>query len=268
MHTALSLHFCAHTTTNPSELENLWDWLCQSQLALPFVMPDGSKWIRLHRGIPSGLFLTQWLDSHYNLVMLLTILSSLGFDITTIWIKVQGDDSITAFRIFIPANQHDSFKLAFEQKAKHYFDAVARPSKTQMSNTPEGLEVLGYKNSNGLPTRSWHKLLAQLLYSKGRKPSYEKLMARAIGITYADCDQHSEVRNVCKDVYDYLYNLGYRPDPAGLSSLPFFIEEGELEFDLSHFPSSLEITRYLRSFHQHSEENARRFWPAHFLSDR
>jgi hypothetical protein len=91
---------------NPQHFQNLWDWLCEQDLAMKFVMPDGSTWIRLHRGIPSGLFTTQWLDSRYNMVMLLTILDRMGFDISTIFIKVQGDDSISAVRIFIPANQH------------------------------------------------------------------------------------------------------------------------------------------------------------------
>jgi hypothetical protein len=254
------------TTTDPSRITNLWNWMCAAQLALPFRMPDGSVWLRLHRGIPSGLFTTQWLDSHYNLVMLFTILDRMGLDITSIFIKVQGDDSIAAIRVFIPADQHADFKVQFSYYAKIYFDATARPEKTDIRSTPQGLEVLGYANNNGLPTRDWRKLLAQLLYPKSRNPTYETLMARSIGITYADCDAHHEVRRVCSNVHHYLKSKGYSPSRAGLRDLPLFSDDPE-EIQLDHFPSRLEVTRYLRSFHQFTEENKLRFWPSVFLSD-
>jgi hypothetical protein len=255
------------TRTDPTRFQNLWNWMIESQLALPFRMPDGSLWIRLHRGIPSGLFLTQWLDSHYNLVMLLTILDRMGFDITTILIKVQGDDSISAIQVFIPADQHNDFRIQFSYYAKIYFDAVSRPEKTTIQNTVQGLEVLGYANTNGLPTRDWRKLLAQLLYPKSRSPTYDTLMARAIGITYADCDMHPEVRRVCQDIYLFLKAKGHSPSRAGLKNIPFTFEGYEDTLDLDHFPTSLEVTKYLRSFSQFTDENRRTFWPDIFLDE-
>jgi hypothetical protein len=91
-------------------------------------------------------------------------------------------------------------------------------------------------------------------------------MARAIGITYADMDTHPEVRRVCLNVYNYLDSKGYTPDKAGLANLPFGIESAELDIPLDRFPTQLDVTRYIRSFHQFSEENQRRYWPEIFLS--
>jgi hypothetical protein len=254
------------TRTDPHRLQNLWDYMCKAQLATKHRLPDGTVWIRVHRGIPSGLFLTQWLDSHYNLLMLLTILDRLGIDISNIFIKVQGDDSIAAFRVYIPTNQHEDFRLAFSYYAKFYFDAIARPEKTQTSSTPEGLEVLGYANANGLPTRDWRKLLAQLLYPKARSPTYSTLMARCIGITYADCGMHQQVSLVCKDIFDYLQSLGYTPNASAMQDISAMFDEESMP-QMDHFPTLSEVQTHLRSFAQYTAENRAKFWPAIFLAD-
>jgi hypothetical protein len=255
------------TSSDPTRLQNLWDWMCATQLATPFRMPDGSQWYRLHRGIPSGLFLTQWLDSHYNLVMLLTILDRMGFDISNLFIKVQGDDSITAFRIYIPSNQHAEFQAQFSALAVFYFSAVSRLEKTEITNDSNGVQVLGYRNYNGQPDRDWRQLLAQLLYSKSRSPTFSTLMARCIGITYADCDRHPIVRTVCKDIYDYLSSLGHKPEASGFQYVPFTFEDLTKDMDFTTFPSKLDVTKHLNSFSQFTQENRRRYWPDIFLTD-
>jgi hypothetical protein len=255
------------TKVDPERFENLWEWMCAAQLALPHRMPDGSVWIRLHRGIPSGLWLTQWLDSHYNLVMMLTILDRMGIDISTLLIKVQGDDSITAIKIYIPANQHADFKHQFAYYAKTYFDAISNEEKSDIRSSPQGCEVLGYANNNGMPDRNWHKLLAQLLYPRARRPTYQTLMARAIGITYADCDRHPQVRLVCQDVYDYLASKGYSPNAKAAQDIGAFIDLDNVEKLLDHFPSQAEVNYRLRSFTHFSQESRMLYWPAIFLSD-
>jgi hypothetical protein len=253
-----------HSSCNPQKLHNLWDWCVEAHFASRFRLPDGSTWIRLHRGILSGLFETQFLDSHYNLLMILTILDRMGFDISNLWIKIQGDDSISAMRIHIPASQHDDFKIQFQYWAKYYFDHKVNLTKSGISNTLQDVEVLGYKNNNGIPYRDWRSILAVLWNPRSRRPQPSTTMSRCIGLAYASIYDPNVV-NVCKDVFDYYHSLGYSANPRGFGELEFLISELEVPHD--HFPTHLEVTRYLRSLNNVSDKKKREYWnPDWFLS--
>jgi hypothetical protein len=253
------------SSCNPQKLHNLWDWCVEAHFASRFRLPDGSTWIRLHRGILSGLFETQFIDSHYNLLMILTILDRMGFDISNLWIKIQGDDSITALRIHIPANQHEDFKVQFQFWAKHYFDHKFNVKKTEVHNSLQDVEVLGYRNNNGIPYRDWRLILATLWNPRSRRPEPATTMARCIGLTYASIYDKNVV-NVCKDVFDYYKSLGYSASSVrNIAEIDFLFQGIEIPKD--HFPTHLEVTRYLRSLNNVSEERKRNYWnPDWFLA--
>jgi len=253
------------SSCNPSKLHNLWDWCVEAHFASRFRLPDGSTWIRLHRGILSGLFETQFLDSHYNLLMILTILSKMGIDIDNLYIKIQGDDSISAFKVFIPADQHENFKIQFQYWAKHYFDHKVNLTKSGISNSLEDCEVLGYSHSNGYPSRDWRQLLAVLWNPRKQRPTPSTTMARCIGLTYASIYDRNVV-NVCQDVFNYYADLGYTASEArDLDQFEFLFSQTSVPKD--HFPTHLEVTRYLRSLNNTNESKAKEYWnPDWFLS--
>jgi hypothetical protein len=53
---------------NSQRLENLWNWMTDSVLSIPLLMPNGTMIRFSHSGIFSGYFQTQILDSLYNMV--------------------------------------------------------------------------------------------------------------------------------------------------------------------------------------------------------
>jgi hypothetical protein len=251
---------------DPVHLERLFDFIIWSIQNVPFLHPSGKVFQRLHRYIPSGLFTTQFLDSHYNLILILTVLDSMGIDINTVHIRVQGDDSITALRIYIPANQHADFMARFSLEAKTRFDADVSTTKSGISNTPQGQTVLGYQNNNGYPSRDWRQLLATLLFPKSASPSFETLMSQCVGLIYASIYDRNVV-NVCTDIFEYLSSKGFSPSGSIHDFIATSVEAG-FDIDTTVLPTREDVDRYLRLPPSRRLPRAKKaYWPTeYFLS--
>lgn len=255
------------SSPEPDRLENLWRWMCTAVKKTPLLLPDGTLVEFQHSGIFSGFLQTQLLDSCYNTVMILTILHRMGYDITRIALKVEGDDSIGGLFNIVPQPIFPSFLETFASYAKDYFGAILNEKKSEMSHTLNGVTVLKYKNLNTVPFRPWDELLA-MLYHPERSQALPNLMARVIGIAYAACGMHRNVYRVCEDIYNYLHNEGITPNPKGLPGIFQFDEffrpsavpddttdfnpipnrkdvPSPLDVDLSHFPTYFETIRLL-----------------------
>jgi len=152
-------------------LERLWFWTLDNLFKAPIILPNGDMYRRRFAGIPSGLFITQLLDSWYNYTMLATLLSALGFNPKQCILKVQGDDSIIRLGVLIPPDQHESFMQRLLDLALEYFNAVINLKKSELRNALNGCEVLSYRNHNGLPHRDEILMLAQFYHTKARDPT-------------------------------------------------------------------------------------------------
>ncbi|AGY36136.1 RNA-dependent RNA polymerase [Dill cryptic virus 1] len=250
-------------------LERLWLWTLENLFEAPIILPDGRMYRRHFAGIPSGLFITQLLDSWYNYTMLATILSSLGFNPKQCIIKVQGDDSIIRLTVLIPHENHLKFMERLTELATYYFNAIVNVKKSEVANTLNGREVLSYRNHNGFPHRDEINMLAQFYHTKARDPTPEITMAQAIGFAYASCGNHKRVLWVLNDIYNYYKDKGYTPNRAGLSLT--FGDSPDLfvpEIPLDHFPTTKEIRRYLTCSSYVNEAQNARTWPRTlFLKD-
>jgi hypothetical protein len=188
--------------TIEEKLENLWNWMTNTVLDIPLLLPDGRKIQFTHSGIFSGYFQTQILDSLYNMVMIFTILSRMGFDLNKVIIKVQGDDSIFMLLCcYLLIAQ--SFLSLFQFYAKHYFGSKVSEKKSEIRNSLEDAEVLRYRNKGGIPYRDELQLLAQLRHPE-RRTDPDAVMARCIGIAYAACGQLPRTYKICEDIYRFL----------------------------------------------------------------
>ncbi|BCY26954.1 RNA dependent RNA polymerase [Rhizoctonia oryzae-sativae partitivirus 2] len=250
-------------------LERLWLWTLENLFQAPIVLPDGRMYVRKFAGIPSGLFITQLLDSWYNYTMLATLLSALGFDPRTCIIKVQGDDSIIRLGVLIPPNEHELFLLKLQELAEYYFKAQISLEKSEVRNSLNGCEVLSYRNHNGLPYRDEIQMLAQFYYTKARNPSPEITMAQAVGFAFASCANHKRVLLVLEDVYLHYAQQGYTPNRAGLSLV--FGNSPDIvipHYETDHFPSVAEIRQYLLNSHYSNTKASSKTWPKnYFLHD-
>jgi hypothetical protein len=253
-------------TYDAQRTEHLWNWMTDAITSTPLMLPDGTLIQFLHSGIYSGYFQTQLLDSIYNLVMIFTILSRLGFDLDKVIIKVQGDDSIFMLLccFILIANW---FLTMFKHYALYYFGAVLSDKKSEIRDSLEHAEVLKYRNRNGIPYRDPIALLAQLRHPE-RSDTLQALMARAIGIAYANCGSDPRVYQICEDIYLYLANKGFTPDAKGLPSGLRFIQThlpgGEEKIDITRFPTYYETVLPLMNIER--ETLSDKYWPtSHFI---
>ena len=251
--------------TNPTRLENLWNWMTDAILTIPFILPDGRVLQFNHSGIYSGYFQTQILDSIYNSVMIYTILSRMGFDITKFCIKVQGDDSliITTYNYTLIS---PSFLEFFGAYAQEYFGSTLNSKKSEILPSLDGAEVLKYRNRGTMPKRDELQLLAMLRHPE-RTASLPSLMARSIGVAYANCGNYARVYRICEDIYKYLAAGGFSPDPFGLPGGLRFRQNyipSHVPIDITHFPTYFETIQQLQT--PHRDILTEHHWPTdHFI---
>jgi hypothetical protein len=225
------------------KLENLWNWMTDTVLTIPLMMHDGRLYRFRHSGIFSGYFQTQILDSLYNMVMIFTILSRMGYDLDTVVLKVQGDDSIfmllCCFLLIC-----NSFLTLFKFYATYYFGAVVNDKKSEIREGIQHAEVLRYRNHNGIPYRNEIQLLAQLRHPE-RRTDPDAVAARCIGIATAACGQLPRTYLICEDIYRYLVeHYDAKPAQATLNLMfqhldPQFIPKAD------HFPTHFETLSHL-----------------------
>nr|UTE99549.1 RNA-dependent RNA polymrase [Lichen partiti-like RNA virus sp.] len=257
----------AHTDT--WRIENLWNWMTDAIKHTPDKLPNGNLYQRQHAGIASGFLQTQFLDSCYNTIMVLTTLSRMGYDITKIVLKVQGDDSLVGLLTSIPDIVHQSFLDTFAHYAEEYFGAILSTKKSKIHNSLDHVHVLGFKNVNGHPYREEQELLASLLHPE-RGMDQSRLMARAIGISYANCGVSTSVYAVCEDIYGYLKSQGFSPNKSGIPDMIkyLYIDQQLPEQFLTNlqFPSFFDTFKDLVSTEFRSDAQKQRLWPLdHFL---
>jgi len=226
-----------------TKLENLWNWMTNTVLDIPLLTPDGTLYRFNHSGIFSGYFQTQILDSLYNMVMIFTILSKLGFDLNKVVIKVQGDDSIFMLLCVFILIAH-SFLSMFQHYATHYFGAIVSMDKSEIRDNLDHAEVLRYRNRAGIPYRDEIQLLAQLRHPE-RRTDPNAVAARCIGIAIANCGHSARVHAICEDVFNFI-TKAYDAIPA----------QSELDFMFRHldeatrpkvgtFPSYFDTVKHL-----------------------
>jgi len=255
------------TPEKAQRLRRLYAWTLHAYKHTPIALPDGSTYVRQHATLPSGLYTTQYYDSFWNYIMLSCILLSLGFDPTLCIIKVLGDDSIIRLYVIIPPSAHDAFFLALQTKATFYFGAIISMNKSRATTNLNQCEVLGYRNHNGFPHRSFSELCAKLYFSKSRNPTPDITMGMAIGIAYANLGMSKKLHLVCKDIYDYYARNGVTPSTRGFSSVFGHDPHAAPHFNLNEFPTIHEIQSHIFNSNYVNEKVYNRFFDrSHFLS--
>nr|UDL14390.1 MAG: putative RNA-dependent RNA polymerase [Partitiviridae sp.] len=256
------------TTTNPNRLLNLWNWHQTALEKTLCVSPTGRVFARKYAGMPSGIFTTQYIDSFYNLLMILTTMLALKLPILPKhFIKVMGDDALIGFIGVRKSEDYSSFIEAFSSETKRRFGAVLNAEKCHVSQNIQNAKVLGYSNFNGYPQRDRTQLLAQLLHSKHAADNFERLKARSVGIYYASAGD-PVVRRVCKDIFDFLDYNGIRANRNEFRNLFDPETAMNLRFDPDYFPTPTEAICRLMRPSRRSEEVDRLYWNRdHFIDE-
>jgi hypothetical protein len=252
--------------SDPSRLRRLWNWTTQGYFNLLCVSPLGRVFRRLWAGMPSGIYCTQFFDSFYNGVMLITCLSALGYDIPdNFFLKLMGDDALFHILNFVDVTELPSFLTQLSEEAFRRFGSKLSAEKCKTSSSIMGAFVLGYKNWNGWPTRDEAELLARLLHPKSTRDAPDLLMARCIGIAFAACG-NSHVIRICHYIFSDLKAKGHKANIKGLASMYDPLGIRLTEIDLQSFPSYAELTCRISGPSHRSPEIQSRYWDRnHFL---
>jgi hypothetical protein len=257
-----------YARTSPHRLHNLWNWIEYAYFNMPLVSPLGNVFKRKFAGMPSGIFCTQFWDSFYNSVMVVTVLLALGEEIApNHFFKCMGDDVLFGLLRNIPISEWANFLERFAIEAKRRFNSKVSAHKSHVSQTINDTQILGYFNWNGWPVRSDKELLAALLNPKSLRDEPSYLMARSIGIYYASAGS-PKLRPICKHIYDELKFQGIEPDSRGLNKIFGLWDTTMPEIILSHFPSMLEATCRLSRPSSRNPDLQAKYWNReHFTFD-
>lgn len=244
-------------TTNEDRLQNLWDWMTDAIKHTPIRLHNGDTFIWRHNGIMSGFQQTQLLDSFVNTIMTLTTLSALGINIESedFTYLVQGDDSLTgmAEKILDPRK----FLELFSQEAKRRFNADMSPEKTTFGESLNDIEVLSYRNREGLAYRDPNELLAHFLYPE-RPRTLSQLASSAIGIATASMGMSDSVYAVCADVYHFL--TVDRGITAEIDNEDWF-RRGLSPPSIARFPTQIECLLNQFNYKDRDSKMIQRLWP-------
>nr|QJW70313.1 RNA-dependent RNA polymerase [Erysiphe necator associated partitivirus 12] len=252
--------------TEEWKIENLWTWMTHSIKHTPILGFSGTIYEWSYNGIASGFQQTQLLDSFVNAIYLLTCLSACGIDIDAPGFNlfVQGDDSLTTFseRVFQFGGKEFLAKLAREANIR--FNAVLSVDKTTHGTSLNDVEVLSYRNNQGIALRDPAELLAKLLYPE-RPKRLGGTAASAIGIAMAAMGSSPQVYNTCRNVYNFIvYELEVEVDFKefrAYSTVHQSAAEEALALQPTRFPSYNETLCYNYDFSTRSEKEKQRLWP-------
>lgn len=150
---------------------NVWDGMVWYFVNTPILMPDG-RMFRKYRGVPSGSWFTQMIDSVVNYILVDYLTTCQGVE--TRGLRVLGDDS--AFRT------GQEFDLGSAQEDADVIGMVLKPEKCDKAVDPTDFKLLGttYRGGHAYrPTDEWFKLA---LYPEGGVSSLEVSLSRLIGL--------------------------------------------------------------------------------------
>jgi hypothetical protein len=229
------------------KIDNLLHFLHMWYNNMVFLSIDGYAYWRLHAGVPSGLFNTQYLDSFGNLFLLIDGLIEFGCtdeEIREIVLFVLGDDNSGFTRW--PLLRLTQFVAFFEKYALRRYNMTLSKTKSVITALRDKIESLGYQCNYGSPRRPIDKLVAQLCYPE-HKIKYHTMSARAIGIAYAAAAQDPKFHAFCYDVY-LTFLPYYKFDERATLQLERFLSLGMSEdfiprTELLEFPSFQKVRK-------------------------
>jgi hypothetical protein len=265
--------FYPHSTTNPQRIENLWNWMTNTILHTPILLPNGELWEWLRNGFGSGFQQTQLMDTFGNSIMILTCLSALGINIQSegFWIRIQGDDSVIGLFERIYSLYGPGFINQIEAAALFYFNAKLNIKKSEVGSRLSSMTVLGYHNHYGLPYRTDEDLLRHLMFPE-HVGNYDSLYSSVIGLAYANLGSSERFHNLC----DYIKKKMEAKHEKGIAnihdnrhhSMTWMLRmnafDEEEHFRIRHsqnLPSRMQLRALCWIMKENTETQKQRIWP-------
>lgn len=150
---------------------NVWDGMVWYFINTPILMPDG-RMFRKYRGVPSGSWFTQMIDSVVNYILVDYLTDCQQCEIRAL--KVLGDDS--AFR------SCDPFSLERASRDAECVGMVLHPEKCDATKDPTQFKLLGTTYQGGRPHRETNEWFKLALYPESVVSGLSVSLSRLIGL--------------------------------------------------------------------------------------
>lgn len=260
-----------HETWNAHKadrLRRLFKWTNYAFKHAPIADPHGNLIERQFAGMPSGVYTTQFADTlHFGITNAATLFK-LGFSESDILLyKGEGDDILLQLALIIPPSEHEMFLKLYASTDNNLFGSITRPEKCEIHNSPDGIEILGYRNSKGIPFRDDLDLIAQFYHTKQTEPTPSRTMAMAIGYAQASLGNSPMVYNVCKNVYEYLAAQGHSPSEESYRRTVWTGTPYDDTFTMpKSFPTRSQLASSVCNFTYTEPQTMKTFWPDWFTA--
>jgi hypothetical protein len=231
-----------------------------------FISYDGYAYVRLNAGVPSGIYNTQPLDSFGNMYIIADCLLEFGFTIPEcldMIFFILGDDNV--FFTNQKFNRICDFMQFLNEYAKSRHGMIVSVLKSVFTQIRTKIEVLGYTNNYGMPTRPLGKLVAQLAFPEREVKHEWQHAARALGLAQANVGQDHSFHMLCYFVYKRFKPAEPIPTAQLKQSLKYTVVEHlglDTESEFVSFPPFPEfeeirssVSYYHGSFHETDKWN-------------
>jgi hypothetical protein len=150
---------------------NVWDAMVWYFINTPILMPDGRMFRKL-RGVPSGSWWTQMIDSVVNHILVNYLAFCQEVEIRNL--KVLGDDSA--------ARSNDQFDLEVAQQDCEPVGMILKPEKCDKTVDPADFKLLGTTYRDGHVYRSTEEWFKLALYPESSVFTLDVSFTRLIGL--------------------------------------------------------------------------------------
>jgi hypothetical protein len=240
-------------------LITVFRWICE----LKVLLPTREFLFRRFQFLPSGIYMTNFLDSVINTIITYHTCLCLGLNIDDItFIIVLGDDltfTVAATAISRLGLSPNGFYRAFDGLRAKLYNMTSFGTPRYVGRDKNGIIFLKYKNNNGRPMRDLEELTAgALVRERHTKPQH--LASILVGLAYAAVATSRTYHDCLKEAYEYCIRAGHDkgvkqeidPEDRFISVLREDI--GLSDEELMKFPTYEEVLERVSRYNPREEE--------------
>nr|QIJ70086.1 RNA-dependent RNA polymerase [Vandelay partiti-like virus] len=207
--------YCEYGVPVSRKLYQAWLFCIDYFINTPIRLCNGERY-RKRKGVASGSYFTQMIDSIVNWIVTTYALRSMGLTVDKI--MVMGDDALAA------VSGHVDLKLfaEFAQECGMYVNI----EKTQFSECLNDIKFLGYKINGGSPLKDPKELWAALRFPERPDRCFDDFVSRAYGLMFANFGNDIEFDNCCRHYVEKPFTIRLTPNMIrflkilGIDALP------------------------------------------------
>lgn len=197
------------------KLYRAWQYIVNYFINTPVRLCNGERY-RKRKGVASGSYFTQLIDSVVNWIVTTYALRSSGNEVHDL--LVMGDDSLAATKYPVDL---DAFAINAQ-----VCGMKINVAKSETHDSVHDAKFLGYKINHGVPLKEEKDFWAALRFPERPDSSYDDFASRALGLLVANFGIHKLFDWTCRLICSVPYQVKLAPSMRrylkilGIDSLP------------------------------------------------